>query len=320
MKTLTISCYVVYVTGTALLAGCGGSSPVGAPGIAPQGQAITAGISRGTSWMLPEAKSGDLLYGSAGDDVYVFSYPEGKLVGTLTGFHDSQDMCSDKQGNVWIANDTGGSDGQAGELLEYAHGGTEAISTLSDAASPIDCSVDPTTGNLAVVNFDVEPFDEGLAIYAAAKGEPHYYSMKVGPGSCTYDDHGNVFVTGDVKNYQAGIEWLQKGGSRLEKFPLHPFVYPHYGAQWDGKHLAIANRYLSMYQYDIKNKEGEQVREISFQPGLTSFWIERSTIVAINRNNSPDVINIWAYPKGGAPTRTIGPPTPVIGVTVSRAN
>jgi hypothetical protein len=312
----------------AMLAGCGAlrqaqddtQPPVGPPGAMPQTSAIRARADRGKSWMLPEAKGADLLYASAGNDVYVFSYPAGKLVGTLKGFHDSQDMCPDKNGNVWIANDPGGSDGAAGQLLKYAHGGTKPIVTLSDAASPIDCAVDPTTGNLAVVNFDLEPFDEGLAVYAAAKGKPHYFKLKVGPGTCTYDDHGNVFVTGRVSNYQAGIEWLQKGASHVEKFPLHPFVYPHYGALWDGKHLAVANRYLSLYQYAVQNKVGEQIREVTLDPGLTSFWIEGSTLVAAYREGSVNDIYIYSYPKGGTPMRTIVPPTDVFGVTVSVAN
>ncbi len=39
-----------------------------------------------------------------------------------------------------------------GYVYEYSHGGTQSIATLSDPGSPYGCSVDPTTGNLAVAN------------------------------------------------------------------------------------------------------------------------------------------------------------------------
>ena len=71
----------------AMLAGCGGSQPpIGVLGAAPQTSAVARHADRGKSWMLPEAKSKDLLYVSTSDSVYVFSYPKGTLVGTLTGF------------------------------------------------------------------------------------------------------------------------------------------------------------------------------------------------------------------------------------------
>jgi streptogramin lyase len=307
-----INRYTPGVVAALSLAGCG--AQVAPTGSMPQSLSPTT---HGKSWTVPGTKSEDLLYASAGDNVYVFSYPAGKLVGTLKGFHDPQEMCSDKNGSVWIANDLGGSDGAPGQLLKYAHGGTKPILTLSDAASPIDCSVDPTTGNLAVVNVDLQPYDEGLAVYPAAKGKPRYYKIMVGPGSCTYDNRGDVFVTGRVGNYQAGIEWLQKGDTHVEKFPLHPFVYPHYGAQWDGKYLAVANRYLSLYQYALKNKMGEQIRELTLDPGLTNFWIEGSRLVATDVMGSANDIYIYPYPKGGRPAQKIVAPSGVFGVTVS---
>jgi hypothetical protein len=44
-----------------LLAGCGESQPLGAPGAMPQSRAIATHAERGKSWMLPKAKSEDLL-------------------------------------------------------------------------------------------------------------------------------------------------------------------------------------------------------------------------------------------------------------------
>src|SRR6202042_651602 len=103
---------------------------------------------RGKSWMKPGTSGGDLVYiSSYANAVYVYSYPAGPLVGTLTGFNNPIGLCSDAKGNVWVTNASGGN------IVEYAHGGTSPIATLQDSGqTPEDCAVDPTTGNLAVAD------------------------------------------------------------------------------------------------------------------------------------------------------------------------
>ena len=97
----------------------------------PQSVSVAGHAAPARSWMLPEAKSDDLLYLSdrgnnsrLGSDVLVYSYPKAKLVGTLIGFASPAGMCTDGNGNVWISNFDGGT------IVEYVHGGTEPISTL----------------------------------------------------------------------------------------------------------------------------------------------------------------------------------------------
>ena len=78
--------------------------------------------------MARDAKSQGLLYVSSyrTDDVYVFSYPRGRLVGTLAGFNGPDGECVDSAGNVWITNTL------QSQQVEYAHGGTTSIATLND--------------------------------------------------------------------------------------------------------------------------------------------------------------------------------------------
>src|ERR1700729_644904 len=101
MRGLTIGLAV------ALLAGCGGtqSQGTGTSDMAPQSRAPVGHAEPDSSWMSPEAKSHDLLYVVSGSNVDVFTYPGGTLVGTLTGFEYPLGLCSDSNGNVWIAND-----------------------------------------------------------------------------------------------------------------------------------------------------------------------------------------------------------------------
>ena len=90
-----------------------------------------------------------MLYASdsSADLVKVFSYPRGKLVGTLTGFQTPQGMCVDKAGNVFITNSG------AAQILKYAHGGTTPIATIADPGEhPIGCAISPVNGDLAATN------------------------------------------------------------------------------------------------------------------------------------------------------------------------
>ncbi len=103
-------------------------------------------------------------------------------------------MCTDDHGDVFMTEIVD----STGRIVEYAHGGTHPIATLTDPGYPMGCSVDPTTGDLAVANFATSSQSGGLAIYKSATGNPtsftdpsfHTYSF------CGYDDQGNLFVDG----------------------------------------------------------------------------------------------------------------------------
>ena len=84
-----------------LLAGCGGVAVSPAAG-------TTAQFHETRSWMLPEAQREDLLYADTGDgsvhNLYVLSYPKGKLVGTISEPDAAyqQGLCSDAKGDVFV--------------------------------------------------------------------------------------------------------------------------------------------------------------------------------------------------------------------------
>ena len=124
----------------------------------------------GASWMAKGAASGALLYLSdyATSDVYVYSWPGLKVVGTLTGFANPQGECVDKSGNVWVTNSS------ASQLLEYAHGGTSPIASLATPNQyPASCSVNLRTGELAVGSIESTTLGQGgvtLFKNASARG------------------------------------------------------------------------------------------------------------------------------------------------------
>ena len=162
-------------TTAAMLAGCGGSQPpIGAPDALSQSRAIATHAERGGSWMLPESKSRDLLYVSSANNgsVYVYSYPQLKLVGTLSSPNSTATgECVDKMGDVFI---TTTNEQQSSTIYEYKHGGTQPVAELSEPGSGTGCAIDPKTGNLAVANISdssnpSNPYFGDVAVFANAQ-------------------------------------------------------------------------------------------------------------------------------------------------------
>ena len=85
MSTISSSRHLLSIVVAASLAACGGPQPpIGPSGAMLQTSAIATHGARGKSWMLPEAKSEDLLYVSSDyDGVQVFSYPKGHTWGEI---------------------------------------------------------------------------------------------------------------------------------------------------------------------------------------------------------------------------------------------
>lgn len=138
------------------------------------------------SWMSPEAAGEDLLYVGGGGTygyVHVYSYPQGKLVGKLTGLDLPYGECVDASGDVWIVTNF------PNQAIEYAHGGTTPIATLSvPGSNAYGCAVDPASGNLAVATdvgvarrLDVRAFRRRTRSHARAKPAGRLIPLRGGP-------------------------------------------------------------------------------------------------------------------------------------------
>jgi len=260
---------------------------------------------------------GALLYVSdtVSGDVYVFSYPKGKLQQTLTGFADPAGECVDANGNVFIAN-TGGNN-----IIEYAHGGSSPIATLKDKGYfPFGCSIDPTTGDLAVTNFSTTGSGPGdVAIYRNAKGHPKRYadSLMQNPLLCGYDSSGNLFVDGLAQSSTVVSE-LAHGGANLSDILLDRSIYNPGGVQWDGKHVAIGDQSSNtIYQFRIKDGKAKTVgsTQLGGATMVLQFWIDGTKVVGADTYASD--VGIWHYPQGGAALKTIGGLYVPLGAAVS---
>ncbi len=303
MRILDLSRSTVGISLTAaLLAGCGGSQPpMRAPGTMPQTSAIAT---HAKSWMLPEAKQGTLIYGVGGcGGTCVLSYPKGQLVGALSGYYGYA-ACSDSDGDVFIST--------PGVVEEFAHGGTVPVASYTVPYPPaVGCSVDPNSGNLAVVG---DPFVE---VFSAGSTQPTSYNPFVEASFCGYDNSGDLFVSGHIDG-QSGLSELPKGASSFHLLTVDQGVGEAGQVQWDGHYLTYE---------DVEGNRGNQkhgiISRLSISGSvamivgqtilnrvpnwLEQSWIYQKTIVApyAVTGSQASNIGIWKYPKGGSPVERI---------------
>jgi hypothetical protein len=319
---------VSYVLGALVAWGGGSAQSIAA---VPGGASGAADATRTTSgsWMLAQAAHHKLLYISdpTSNAVYVYIYPRGSLVGTLTGFNEPWGLCADRAGNVFVA------DVWNERLVEYAHGGVAPIAMLSDnGGHPTSCSVDPNNGNLAAVYYFLGKPNHSteLAVYAGAQGNPRRYGgSRIGNSlwSCAYDDHDNVFVDGlyGYVSLSVGLAELPRGENQLVDISLGAHIARLSSLQWTGKHLAIGDQGetgslpATIYQLSLSGTNTSKVgtTQLANTYGMQQFWVQRDNVAAASESTS--TVYVYAYPGGGTPTRTITGVQNPFGITVSRA-
>jgi DNA-binding beta-propeller fold protein YncE len=273
--------------------------------------------------MAPDLKKRDLLYLSdAGNgSVYVYSYPDAQLQGTLTGLSFPAGECVDKAGNIWIVEE--GPD----DIVEYAHGGTTPIATLTDADNaPEGCSVDPTTGNLAVANSQTLSAGPGsVAVYANARGIPTLYpdSQMKFVLFVAYDDKGNLYADGVDSSLAYQLAELRRGAAELTPIAFSQSIVEGGNIQWDGKYLAVGDGGAGgsgtpiIYHVKITHSEGKVAgaTPLTGTRGLFQFFIQGNTFIGPNLGD--ENVLFWKYPAGGTPTKAIGGFSDPFGSAVS---
>jgi hypothetical protein len=265
------------------------------------------------SWMEPDAKLRELLYVSDDTtyDVYVFSYPQGKLVGTLTGFAAPGSLCGDAAGDVFIPNVL------TSTIVEYAHGSASPIATLNDAKQsyPDACDVNHVTGDLAVSNNGSGTGEGrgGIAIYHSASGDPAFYRAMYHPYSCGYDPKGKLFIDGEdasFDNFQFGV--LPAARGRYRKIVLNQSISLAGGVVWDGARIAVGDVYgAAIYQFSIKGSKGKRVGSTPLTGAMAAwqFEVDGKKVVLPNYdpgNQSGSKILSYDYPSGGVARKAFG--------------
>jgi hypothetical protein len=300
-----------------MLAGCSAASQ--SPSTPPVGmqQRLVPTSSHARSWMAPDAKKSDLLYISdETGNVYVLSYPKGELKGTLTGIPEPQGECVDKRGDVFVTTFS------AEEILEYAHGGTSPIATLSNPGQEMEgCSVDRKSGTLAAINFAPEGGSGGgVSLYANAMGSPTVLSdpnLLLGY-QLGYDNNGNLFLDGVNASRQFEFAELPKGSTSFTEISLNVSISTPGGVQWDGTYVAVGDATSGkVYQTNGAGGKVEGTMTLSDSDGIFQFFISGKTFIGPNVYSKNAMY--WDYPAGGSPTKTLTGFTDPFGAVVSQA-
>jgi hypothetical protein len=302
---------------------------------------------RGKSWMKPSAKKSDLLYVSDWytNNVFVYAYPSGAAMGTLTGFSLPYGMCVDKRGDIFITNFG------ASSAVEYAHGGTAPLRTLNTGGDPIGCSVSPSD-DLAVTNYvssDALRYGS-VVVFHHAKGTGATYTS---PTDCYYmwpggyDDKNNLWIQGEYSH--PNVCELAAGSSSITPASFNQAINYPGGTMWDGKYIALTDqefdqeRLTAIYRAKISGSSLTQVgtpvalsddcaggvTDVTspFVVGAKNTPVNRipaSVVVGSNvicvKETGAGRIDFWKYPAGGNAVASLAdPPKETFGAAVSIA-
>ena len=274
----------------AMLAGCGGSQ---AGGPVP----MDATHRRTQAQKKPSSSSGDLVYATGGcGGVCVFSYPSGELKHKISLTYPVAGVCSDSDGNVFVTNNT--------QVLEYTHGGTTPIATLTlPGIYAAACGVDPRTGNLAVA-FGGDSYGN-IAIFKNETGTPMIYNTGEGFAFCGYDNNGDLFVSG-YNNELSALAELPYGGSTF--IPItwgYDEGHPNQ-VQWDGHYMTwetFGRKETSILRFTVSGSAATVVGKTHLRgpQWITQSWIagDRVIVPYASQGGATNKIGVWRYPKGG---------------------
>ncbi|HEY1654052.1 MAG TPA: hypothetical protein VGF86_02935, partial [Candidatus Tumulicola sp.] len=217
------------------------------------------------------------------NDVTVYTYRNGGgllLVGTLTGFSYPTGMCTDKVGNVWVP------DAGSGAVYEFAHGGTSPIDTIRQTGNsrPYDCSVDLSTGKLAVANQSGGQFPNGnVKIYAKGShsGVKYEAPHDAQVDFLAYDDKSDLFVDGTQATYGAGLYELPRGHHQFTTLTLSGGqLYSPGAIQWLNPTLLVGDA--------GQQGQGSPVADKIFVYGTTA-----TILGVVSFANTQDTYGFW---------------------------
>lgn len=303
------------------LAGCAG------PAVGPAGDGGSVTPARMTP---ASSSSGDLLYVAETVGAHhqhgvvsIVTFPQGTPVARIAGIGYPRGVCADAAGNVWvIAYPT-----RAPIAYEFAHGGTTPIAqiALPPKSFAAGCSVDPTTGNLAIANDDSAVKGQMLVYPGAKSGKPLTYRTSFEPLYCTYDGSGDLFADGIVGSTAFFVFGeLPVGAKRFKQIDLKiRFGFPG-GLAWDGQYVALqsgegAHSRIYRLQVTSSGVQVAQTVKLVRMAAQSAIAIDGGSVAGFARYLGARM-DVWPYPAGGRPSGTLGRFHDVSSLAISKAS
>lgn len=293
---------------------------------------------RRPSWISPElanAKAPVLFVSDSGtSDVYIYSLPALKVIGTVTGFSQPQGECSDNKGNVWVT------DTNVQIIYELDHHGRLENELTDTAGYPAACAWDSTTGNLAVMNlFGIGSSSGAVIVYLKGTSAPSPYenSSQYFYNFGGYDTNGNLFFDGRDANGNFMLSELPKGAKSAHTIKVTGgTIYFPGMVQWIStkRDLLIGdqscgNAYVScLYNVAVSKSAATITGKINLQNasgGSTCDLIQgvkyANEIAGSDYNfcgTTASSTDLWPYPGGGSPTNeNAGSDSVPVGAAIS---
>ena len=250
------------------------------------------------SWVDPAAARNDLLYATGADQgtaVHIFTYPQGTLIGSLTGFESAAGECTDAAGDVFVV------DEDAEKIYRFAHGSTTPETILDDSYNdPDSCAVDPMTGDLAVTNLYGYGGEGSVSIFKNASGPAKIYRVPKTDEMwySAYDGAGNLYADG-TQEASRGFRLMElpKGGKTFSEVKLNRPPGAVSGLQWDGQYLAVGDQdgnYSGFVVYRTSGRKTVSTVVLNAPVSIGTFFILGKTILM-----DYDGVQIFEYPAGG---------------------
>jgi hypothetical protein len=262
----------------------------------------------------PAKTIGSLLYASDRQNLYAMTYPQAKLVDTLSGFSslELRGICGGANGEIYVTSYGYASKHESPEVYVFEHGATSPSRVLSSPYGARACAADPVSGDLAVITDTNYP---SLAIYPKAQGSPTLYNDGAYMAG-TYDDNGNLYLASTSFVGDSPLTFFANG--KFTAVTLDQHIPWARDIQWqNGVLVATAGAKKTkqqVYWVTLNSSTNGHVEE--------AFILERKR-KAIPRFGVPDLIvgktimapghsrgqlDFWKYPKGGEPDRSVTEP------------
>jgi hypothetical protein len=338
VKLLTSVSYAFAIVSIAALAACGANGTVPAvdgtsvqtlntllamTNVQHRGKPIQHRIVH--SWMEtpPKGITGTIWASDVTEGtVDLIGYPGGTLIGQVAGFAYPYGLCSDKSGNVYVA------DFSREEGFEIAAGTTSVINSWATGGEAIGCSVS-NSGDVAFTNF----YPGGVVVFPGGGPTGTTY---FGPGydfPAAYDKKGNLFAECDYESPCSTPRLAELSGGTWHVLDFDQTITFPGAVQLMGTVLGVADQEpdgafnMAIYGTKVNGSNAHDVKTVIFtgagscSADFASSWASLSKkpdgvqsvkgavkdIAAEDSDCYPGGVDVWNAKKGGAPITSFDP-------------